>query len=127
MDTTASRAIVIELKRKLASDSVADFRHVDDFGLEELRQQLMRWTSDNADVLANASPSLPHGVVNRVAANWHLLLAIADAAGGEWSEKGREAGTQASAPHHRVRPGVYRRWYPDKLWASKTSHVSSHC
>jgi putative DNA primase/helicase len=90
-DTTASRAIVIELKRKLANDNVADFRHVDDPGLEELRQQLMRWASDNIEALANASPSLPHGFVNRVAANWHLLLAIAEAAGGEWPENAREA------------------------------------
>jgi putative DNA primase/helicase len=90
-DTTASRAIVVELKRKLADDNVADFRHVDDPGLKELRQQLMRWTSDNIEALGNASPSLPHGFVNRVAANWHLLLAIAETAGGEWPEKAHEA------------------------------------
>jgi hypothetical protein len=90
-DTTASRAIVIELKRKLAGDKVEDFRHVDSPKLQELRQQLLRWKIDNAETLANASPILPDGFFNRVAANWHLLLAIADAAGGEWPEKAREA------------------------------------
>lgn len=90
-DTTASRAIVIELKRKLAGDNVEDFRHVDSPKLQELRQKLLRWKIDNADALANANPLLPDGFLNRVAANWHLLLAIADAAGGEWPEKAREA------------------------------------
>lgn len=90
-DTTASRAIVIELKRKLAGDKVEDFRHVDSHNLQELRQKLLRWKIDNADALANASPLLPDGFLNRVAANWHLLLVIAEAAGGEWPEKAREA------------------------------------
>jgi Protein of unknown function (DUF3631)/Bifunctional DNA primase/polymerase, N-terminal len=90
-DTTASRAIVIELKRKLAHENVADFRHVDDPGLEELRQRLLRWAIDNSKVLREASPTLPHGFAHRVAANWHLSLAIAEAAGGEWPEKAREA------------------------------------
>jgi putative DNA primase/helicase len=90
-DTTASRALVVELKRKLADEKAADFRHVDDPGLHELRQQLLRWANDNVGSLPNASPSLPHGFSNRVAANWHLLLAIADVAGGCWPEKAREA------------------------------------
>jgi hypothetical protein len=34
---------------------------------------------------------MPAGFTNRLAANWHLLLAIAEAAGGEWPEKAREA------------------------------------
>jgi hypothetical protein len=90
-DTTASRAIVIELKRKLDDEKVADFRHVDDPGLAALRRQLSRWANDNVGKLLNASPTLPHGFANRVAANWSLPLAIADAAGGEWPEKARAA------------------------------------
>jgi Protein of unknown function (DUF3631) len=90
-DTTASRTIVIELKRKFADEKAEDFRHVDSPELQELRQQLLRWKIDNAETLAKASPVLPDGFYNRVAANWHLLLAIADAAGGEWPERAREA------------------------------------
>jgi putative DNA primase/helicase len=90
-DTTASRAIVIELNRKLPHENVVDFRHVDDLELHELRQQLLRSSLDIADALKLANPTLPDGFANRVAANWHLLLAIAEAAGGEWPEKAREA------------------------------------
>jgi hypothetical protein len=90
-DTTASRAIAIELKRKLAHEEVTDFRHIDDSGLQELRQKLLRWAVDNVAELQNPQPTLPHGFSNRVAANWLLLLAIADTAGGEWPDKAREA------------------------------------
>ena len=68
-----------------------DFRHIDDPGLQELRQKLMRWAVDNVGTLQNAHPTLPQGFANRVAANWGLLLAIADTAGGEWPDKAREA------------------------------------
>jgi putative DNA primase/helicase len=90
-DTTASRAVVIELKRKLEGEQVTDFRHIDDPGLQELRQKLMRWAIDNVVALQNAHPVLPAAFTNRVAANWHLLPAIADAVGGGWPEKAREA------------------------------------
>ena len=90
-DTTASRAVAIELKRKLAHEEVMDFRHIDDPRLQELRQQLARWAIDNAHALQNAQPALPHGFTNRVAANWNPLLAIAEAAGGEWPDKVRVA------------------------------------
>ena len=88
-DTTASWAIVIELKRKLGNDEVEDFRHTDSPGLHDLRRQILRWKIDNAEALANANPILPDNFHNRVAANWRLLLAIADAAGGDWPEEAR--------------------------------------
>ena len=61
-DTTASRAIVIELKRKLVGENVVDFRHVDDPGLHALRRQLLRWANDNVGALFSASPPLPPGL-----------------------------------------------------------------
>jgi putative DNA primase/helicase len=90
-DTTSSRSIIIELKRKIADETVKDFRHVDDPELVELRQKLLRWSMDNRAELLKANPQLPNGFINRVAANWLLPLAIADVAGGEWPDKAREA------------------------------------
>src|SRR5262249_6046628 len=40
-DTTLSRCIIIELKRKRANEKVEYFRCIDDPGLEELRRQAM--------------------------------------------------------------------------------------
>jgi putative DNA primase/helicase len=83
-DTTLSRCIIIEMKRKLPTEAVADFDHIDDEGLQRLRRQCLRWANDNADDLAEATPEVPEGFHNRVRMNWKLLLAIAELAGGTW-------------------------------------------
>jgi putative DNA primase/helicase len=90
-DTTLSRCIIIELKRKRANEKVEHFRCIDDPGLEELRRQAMRWANDNAAVLKDKEPEMPPGFDNRLGDNFRLLFAIADLAGGEWPEKAREA------------------------------------
>ncbi len=82
-DTTISRSIVIEMQRKLPSDRVADFDHTDDAGLAELRSGLARFAHDHADRLGKLRPPQPEGFHNRLAANWRLMLAIADHCGAE--------------------------------------------
>ena len=47
--------------------------------------------ADNADRIQGADPNMPAGVFNRAADNWRPLLAIADAAGGEWPARARRA------------------------------------
>jgi putative DNA primase/helicase len=80
-DTTLSRAIIVEMKRKGPGEAAQDFRHIDDAGLARLRRQLHRWSIDNEAALADALPEMLPGFRNRVAANWNLLLAIAESAG----------------------------------------------
>jgi hypothetical protein len=92
-DTTLSRCIIIDLKRKKSSDRVEHFRHLDDAGLANLRRQAQRWTSDNVATLETAVPELPAGFDNRLGDNWRLMLAIADLAGGEWADQARQAAT----------------------------------
>lgn len=86
-DTTLSRSIVISMKPRRADDSnehTADFNHIDNETFARLRSQLMRWTADNAAALAKAMPEIPPGFHNRRRANWVPLLAIAEAASGDW-------------------------------------------
>ena len=90
-DTTLSRAIIIEMKRKLPDETVTDFDHLDDDGLARLRQQLARWAADNGAALAKVTPEIPHGFHNRVRANWKPLLAIAENAGDEWKRAAWQA------------------------------------
>jgi putative DNA primase/helicase len=90
-DTTLSRSIIIELKRRHADDKVEHFRALDDAGLADLRRQALRWANDNAEGLKNVEPEMPPGFQNRLGDNWRLLLAIADLAGGDWPDKAREA------------------------------------
>jgi hypothetical protein len=80
-DTTLSRSIVIELKRKLQSEGVQDFFHTDDDELAQLRRQCKRWADDNASALADATPEMLPNFHNRKAANWRLILAIAEHCG----------------------------------------------
>jgi putative DNA primase/helicase len=80
-DTTLSRGIVIDMERKLATDKAEGFKHIDDEDLAELRRRLARWAQDNVGALRDAEPEAPEGFANRLADNWHLMLAIADRAG----------------------------------------------
>jgi hypothetical protein len=98
--STASRAIVCVLWPKLPSEQVADFRHVDDDDFKTLRRTLMRWAADNAVLLKDATPVVPPGFSNRLAANWCLLLAIADAAGGPFPNQARAAAVKLSQKRH---------------------------
>ena len=55
----------------------------------------MRWAADNAERIRAADPDMPDGIFNRTADNWSPLLAIADAAGGEWPARARRAAQRA--------------------------------
>jgi Protein of unknown function (DUF3631) len=79
------------MKRKLPSETVADFNHLDDEELSRLRRQLARWADDNGTALAAANPEIPNGFYNRTRANWKLLLAIAEAAGDDWKRRANRA------------------------------------
>lgn len=90
-DTTLSRCVVIELKRKRSTEKAEHFRALDDPGLAELRQQARRWAMDNGEALKSAEPEMPAGFDNRLGDNFRLLFAIADLAAGDWPDKAREA------------------------------------
>ena len=90
-DTTASRSIVVDLWPKQPDEKVEVFLFADSPEFQELRRKLARWSADNATTLAEAKPALPPGFNNRLAANWRLLFAIADHAGGDWPKRARLA------------------------------------
>jgi putative DNA primase/helicase len=92
-DTTMGRTIVIEMRRKLASEEVAEFRHIDDEVSAEVRTRLARWGQDNAEAIGKARPARPAGFINRLGANWEAIFAIADSVSKETGEKAREAAT----------------------------------
>jgi len=49
--------------------------------------------------LGDAKPEQPPGFHNRLAANWRLLFAIADLAGGAWAKRARQAAIKLSQEH----------------------------
>jgi hypothetical protein len=57
--------------------------------LKILARKAARWANDNLETLRAMDPAMPLTITNRDADNWRPLLAIADAAGGEWPARAR--------------------------------------
>jgi hypothetical protein len=89
--TLASRSIIIKLWPKKANEKVESFFHADDAEFGILRRKLARWSADHAVALKDARPLLPANFNNRAAANWRLLLAIAELAGEPFPKDARNA------------------------------------
>jgi putative DNA primase/helicase len=94
--TTASRFITIKMLPRLPEEAIEDFPFVDNPEFVEIRRKLARWAADNAVALGDARPEQPPGFHNRLAANWRLLFAIADHAGGDWPKRARQAAVKLS-------------------------------
>ena len=96
-DTTLSRSIVIDLQRKLPTDTAKNFAHIDNDDLRKIRRQLARFAEDYTERLAVCSPRMPDGFANRLEANWRILFSIADLCGA-----GTQAREAAKALPHRA-------------------------
>jgi putative DNA primase/helicase len=103
-DTIEDRSIQVNLKRKRPDEEIERFDLNEVSHLTELASKAARWASDHLARLKNAKTLVPATLVNREADNWRPLLAIADAAGGEWPVNIRWAAQTmtASARNHEV-------------------------
>ena len=90
--TIEDRSLAIDLRRKLPGEAVVPLDDAARHALAILARKAARWASDHLDALAGARPARPAGLnSDRAADNWSPLLAIADAAGGGWPARAREA------------------------------------
>jgi putative DNA primase/helicase len=103
---TRSRCIELRMQPKRLDENVADFRHQDDVEFAVLRRKFKRWSNDHAAALQTTRPEMPTGFGNRMAANWNLLLAIAELAGGDWPEQAKEAAERLAHSGRRPSDGV---------------------
>lgn len=92
-DTLADRSVAIALRRKTADEKAESLRLDRLDQLEALPRQAAKWADDHVSALRPADPTIPRGLHDRAADNWRPLLAIADAAGGNWPERARRAAT----------------------------------
>ena len=93
-DTIVDRAVVIDLKRRRADETVARFRlRRDNKPLHELRERLTTWArdSDRMTIFRDIEPEVPDSVEDRQQDAWEPLIAVADAAGGTWPASARKA------------------------------------
>lgn len=89
--TIATRAITIPMRRRAPDEHVRDYRErITRPQGEALRRRLAAWTHRHAHEIPE-DPKLPPGVSDRPADCWEPLIAIADAAGGPWPDRARNA------------------------------------
>ncbi len=91
-ETVMQRSVVLRMRRRAPDEHIEPFRYRKAAAhLAPLRERLARWAEQVADQVAGAEPAMPAGITDRPADVWEPLLAVADAAGGDWPERARAA------------------------------------
>lgn len=91
-DTILTRAVIIRMRRRARNETIEPFRaRIHEKEGHALRDRLADWAEQVRDAVTGAWPEMPDGVSDRPADVWEGLLSIADAAGGEWPRRAREA------------------------------------
>jgi hypothetical protein len=90
-ETLGDRSIIVPMRRRGPGKSVERLRLDRPAACMGLHRRAARWAADHLDELTDRDPEVPRELNDRAADNWRPLLAIADAAGGEWSEQARSA------------------------------------
>ena len=110
-DTILSRSIVVRMRKRKQGENIKPFRRrVYEKGGHALRDRLSRWAQD---VKVNEWPEMPAGIEDRAADVWEALLAVADAAGGDWPRKAREAAVALVKAAREVEPSLGIRLLAD--------------
>ena len=95
-DSTMSRGIVLNLRRKLPDEQVKRLRHAEPDLFEGTASKLARFSDDYAQQVKQARPALPDALSDRAQDNWEPLLAIAECAGPEWVRRATTAALKLS-------------------------------
>jgi len=91
-DTIMTRAVIVRMRRRAPTETIEPYRTREEANTAaHLFKRLENWTASVVEALSAARPAMPPGVVDRNADVWEALLAIADAAGGDWPERARVA------------------------------------
>ncbi|MFJ8742402.1 DUF3631 domain-containing protein [Embleya sp. NPDC127516] len=91
-DTILTRSVIIRMRRRAPNERVEAFRQrLHTAEGNALRERLAAWADTVREQISGAWPELPEGVTDRPADVWEPLLAIADAAGGDWPARARAA------------------------------------
>jgi len=89
-DTILTRCVVIRMRRRAPNEHIEPYRRrVHSPEGKVLRDRLNAWAETVIHQLTDAWPEMPEGIVDRDADVWEPLLAVADAAGGDWPERAR--------------------------------------
>jgi hypothetical protein len=93
--TLMSRSVVIRMRRRAPGEHVEPFRaRLAAADAKPLADRLAAWMEHAAAKLAGSYPEMPPGITDRPADVWEPLIAVADAAGGDWPKRARAACTE---------------------------------
>jgi len=92
-DTVADRSIPIELKRRAPTETCTKFRRRKvEKEVLPLRRRSIQWATQLLiNKLSDAEPDIPEELDDRAAECWEPLIAIANAAGGDWPKRALDA------------------------------------
>ncbi|MDQ0795142.1 DUF3631 domain-containing protein [Streptomyces sp. B1I3] len=91
-DTILTRSVIIRMRRRARNEKVEAFRQrIHEKEGNALRDRLAIWADQVREQITGAWPDMPDGVTDRPADVWEPLLAVADAAGGDWPARARKA------------------------------------
>ncbi|MEU5794881.1 DUF3631 domain-containing protein [Streptomyces sp. NPDC047813] len=91
-DTVLTRSVIVRMRKRAPNEKVESYRQrIHEKQGHALRDRLAEWADTVRDQVTNAWPTLPDGVSDRPADVWEPLLAVADAAGGDWPDRARAA------------------------------------
>lgn len=91
-DTILTRSVIIRMRRRARNERVEPFRHrLHAAEGNVLRDRLAKWAESVRPMVEGVFPVMPEEVTDRPADVWEPLIAIADAAGGQWPERARAA------------------------------------
>jgi hypothetical protein len=113
-DTILTRSVIVRMRRRAPDERVEAYRHRI-HGPEggAIRDRLAAWATTVVDRLTDAWPAMPEGINDRDADVWEPLLAVADAAGGDWPERARVASVALVALSKRETPSLGIRLLSD--------------
>lgn len=113
-DTVLSRSIIVRMRRRAPGEHVEPFRRRVHGGEgERLRERLVAWTAEIELSVTGAWPQMPPSIADRDEDIWEALLAIAEAAGGDWPERARVAAVALVADSKRSTPSLGIRLLSD--------------
>jgi hypothetical protein len=114
--TLMSRSVVIRMRRRAPGETVEPFRvRLATADAKPLADRLAAWMKHTAAELAGSYPVMPPSITDRPADVWEPLLAVADAAGGDWPKRARAACAELAAAAETAEASLGVRLLTD-LW-----------
>jgi hypothetical protein len=106
-DTLLSRAVVVRMRRRSPDETVEPYRRrVHEPDGRALRDRLSRWARLILKRVTGVWPHMPDNIKDRDADVWEPLLAVADAAGGDWPRRARVAAVALVAAARESTPSL---------------------